>query len=60
MAVEGVCDDFLFQCKSGRCIIKEFVCDGSYDCGEFDFSDEEECEGSFLCLLVRPKIRRNC
>ncbi|XP_071037727.1 low-density lipoprotein receptor-related protein 2 [Parasteatoda tepidariorum] len=45
------CKDGEFQCKSGGCIPKEQVCDGSYQC--FDKSDERICSqsecGGFYC-----------
>jgi len=40
------CPDHMFRCeKSGKCIIKDFICDGDIDCGEdsngvLDSSDE--------------------
>ncbi|XP_014241482.1 low-density lipoprotein receptor-related protein 1 [Cimex lectularius] len=31
------------KCKSGRCIFKEWFCDGQFDCGPGDNSDEVDC-----------------
>ena len=39
------CDDDLhFTCTSKKCIPKGYVCDGDYDCGTGDDSDEQDCE----------------
>ena len=39
--------DYEFTCESGHCIPIHFLCDGEYDCGPGDYSDEnnENCEG---------------
>ena len=53
------CMDFEFTCESGHCIPVHFLCDGEYDCGPGDYSDEnnENCEG--MCMDV-TYLRRNC
>ena len=34
-----------FRCSvSGNCIILKWKCDGDYDCGANDQSDEEQCD----------------
>ena len=45
--------DYEFQCESGHCIPLHFLCDGEYDCGPGDYSDEnnENCEGISLQAL---------
>lgn len=36
-----------FRCTaSGRCIILKWKCDGEFDCGTGDQSDEEGCSNS--------------
>ena len=44
------CMDYEFTCDSGYCIPIHFLCDGDYDCGPGDYSDEdnENCEGKVL------------
>ncbi|KAK2146714.1 hypothetical protein LSH36_586g01002 [Paralvinella palmiformis] len=37
------CDDDQFTCDNGFCLPPEFYCDGKYDCGPGDISDEENC-----------------
>ena len=41
------CEEDQFACETGRCIPNTFLCDGEYDCGPGDFSDEvnDNCEG---------------
>ncbi|XP_065123320.2 complement component C9 [Paramisgurnus dabryanus] len=39
-----VCKSSEWQCESGVCINKNLKCNGDYDCGESDMSDEDECE----------------
>ena len=44
--VEVECDKDEFTCDSGRCISIKHRCDGSYDCGREDLSDEKNCTKS--------------
>ena len=37
-----------FECPSGECIPYELRCDGNNDCD--DGSDEENCDGEFVCI----------
>lgn len=55
--VTPVCGDDEFTCDSGYCIPLRFHCDGDYDCGPGDYSDEENetCEGSFPALSLWEK-----
>ncbi|KAI2664655.1 Complement component C9 [Labeo rohita] len=39
-----VCKSSQWRCESGICINKNLRCNGDYDCGEPDTSDEDECE----------------
>ncbi len=39
-----LCNAFVFLCTIGKCISKDWVCDGDIDCE--DQSDEEGCEVS--------------
>ena len=34
-----------YQCDDGRCLPASYRCDGEYDCGYGDDSDEEGCGG---------------
>ncbi|VDI11443.1 Hypothetical predicted protein [Mytilus galloprovincialis] len=37
-----------FRCSgSGKCIYKEWKCDGEFDCGANDKSDENACQADF-------------
>lgn len=53
----GTCPYGMFQCKaSKKCIIRQFACDGEFDCGEdengkADSSDEENC-GSMIQVFI--------
>ncbi|ELW62289.1 Low-density lipoprotein receptor-related protein 2 [Tupaia chinensis] len=62
---EQTCLSDEFKCDSGRCISREWICDGDNDCG--DMSDEDErhhCEkrncsrSEFFCINSRPPARR--
>ena len=54
------CEDSQFQCRhSGACIASHLVCDGHYQCGGDDTSDElacinSECISVSLSALVLP------
>ncbi|XP_026067423.1 complement component C9 [Carassius auratus] len=39
-----VCKSSQWRCESGICISKSLRCNGDYDCGEPDTSDEDECD----------------
>ncbi|XP_043096464.1 complement component C9 [Puntigrus tetrazona] len=39
-----VCKSSQWKCESGICISKNLRCNGDYDCGEPDTSDEDDCE----------------
>uniref|UniRef100_A0A671QEP9 Complement component C9 n=1 Tax=Sinocyclocheilus anshuiensis TaxID=1608454 RepID=A0A671QEP9_9TELE len=39
-----VCKSSQWWCSSGICINKNLRCNGDYDCGEPDTSDEDECD----------------
>ncbi|XP_073697425.1 complement component C9 [Garra rufa] len=39
-----LCKSSQWRCESGICINKNLRCNGDYDCGEPDTSDEDECE----------------
>uniref|UniRef100_A0A8C1D9X1 Complement component 9 n=1 Tax=Cyprinus carpio carpio TaxID=630221 RepID=A0A8C1D9X1_CYPCA len=39
-----VCKSSQWRCASGICINKNLRCNGDYDCGEPDTSDEDECD----------------
>ena len=38
-------------CSSGRCIPSDFLCDGEFDCGFNDYSDEIDCSNSTCSAL---------
>lgn len=53
------CMDYEFTCESGHCIPIRFLCDGEYDCGPGDFTDEnnKNCEGkttSYYYIFTCP------
>ena len=35
--------EFFFTCDNGACVPNEFLCDGDFDCGGIDVSDERNC-----------------
>lgn len=37
-----------FTCENKACIPQDYVCDGVYDCGQGDDSDEKDCKGWVL------------
>ncbi|KAK2912025.1 hypothetical protein QQF64_027919 [Cirrhinus molitorella] len=39
-----LCKSTQWRCESGICINKNLRCNGDYDCGEPDTSDEDECD----------------
>ncbi|GFX41538.1 uncharacterized protein TNCV_3490751 [Trichonephila clavipes] len=41
MVTNAPCYDNEFKCKNGKCILKEYVCDGHNHCG--DKSDQKKC-----------------
>ena len=43
---EKQCENNQIPCASGKCIPGEFLCDGEFDCGFGDYSDELECSSS--------------
>ena len=47
----------LFQCKSGKCITYDRVCDLANDCG--DWSDEQGCTNQFSCKDNGERISLN-
>ncbi|PGH38558.1 MAG: hypothetical protein CRN43_14360 [Candidatus Nephrothrix sp. EaCA] len=40
---EPICEPGFFRCDNYRCIPSTFICDGKYDCGPHDKSDEKHC-----------------
>ena len=53
------CDDKHFQCKkSKQCIFRYEHCDGSYDCGSKDDSDEQDCGLSIFFYNLFSSIYR--
>ncbi|KAI8489964.1 hypothetical protein Bbelb_323250 [Branchiostoma belcheri] len=54
----STCKDDEFLCDAGKCIPETFHCDGKFDCGCGDHSDEDGCgtptckEGSFTCATT--------
>ena len=50
------CRDSMFQCQSGECIQRVFVCDGTVDCisDGYEYNEEQNCTFEGLvsfCLL---------
>ena len=41
IAPDHTCADDSFKCRNHRCLSPQFVCDGNFDCGIDDSSDEE-------------------
>lgn len=37
------CAEDEMRCDNGKCITKKWHCDGEYDCGDGDKSDEANC-----------------
>ena len=70
IAIQNCSSARFFQCDDGKCIPRLFQCDGKYDCGPTDFSDERDCPGVqkkkllYLCLksmhLWRHHVENPC
>lgn len=46
-----------FQCNNGKCLLPPSICDGVFDCGFGDYSDEAECgELPFQATLILAVI----
>lgn len=56
------CTEKEVACSSGRCIPSDFLCDGEFDCGFNDYSDELDCAND-TCSAVsnfRCQNGNNC
>ena len=51
------CDDTFFTCRSGRCIPVDFKCDGKYDCGSGDDTDEKNCTSEYWVVVYNVSAR---
>ena len=51
----GTCEKIRkFQCKNGKCILKEYICDFNDDCG--DRSDESKTDGAFCGMFLNSFV----
>ena len=51
----GTCEKIgKFQCKNGKCISKEYICDSDDDCG--DRSDESQTDGAFCGMFLNSFV----
>lgn len=51
------CEGNKFKCAKGRCIIKEWVCDGISNCvGDANDEDIEMCKVQILYLTVLTNV----
>lgn len=58
----ATCNEGQFQCRlTNKCIPQMWVCDGDYDCGSLDTSDEEaiRCHTQKKCLPNESKCEGN-
>ena len=46
----------MHKCRSGSVISSIFLCDGNFDCGENDTSDEENC----TCIYAAEAEKKKC